>query len=47
LGFSCCHVCRQMPYKVTIIKKVDVLNQIVYTINMIYEWDENKRLKNF
>ena len=21
--------------------------QIVYTINMVYEWDENKRLKNF
>ena len=21
--------------------------QIVYTINMVYEWDESKRLKNF
>jgi uncharacterized protein len=21
--------------------------QIVYTINMVYEWDEDKRLKNF
>lgn len=26
---------------------VDVPHQIVYTINMVYEWDENKRLKNF
>jgi len=36
-----------MPCEVAVIKEVDVLSQIVYTISMIYEWDENKRLKNF
>jgi len=39
--------CRQLPYEAAVIKGIDDSNQIVYTINMIYEWDENKRLKNF
>lgn len=30
----------------SVIKEVDVLSQIVYTISMVYEWDENKRLEN-
>ena len=34
-----------LPFSVAL--KVDVMLQIVYTINMVYEWDENKRLKNF
>ena len=28
-------------------QKIDVPAQIVYTIYMVYEWDENKRLRNF
>jgi hypothetical protein len=36
-----------MPCEAAVIKRVDVTSQIVYTKNMIYEWDSNKRLKNF
>ena len=36
-----------MPCEAAVVKGVDVTSQIVYTINMVYEWNENKRLKNF
>lgn len=36
-----------MPCVAAVFKGVDVTSQIVYTINMVYEWDESKRLQNF
>jgi hypothetical protein len=42
-----CSILSGMPCEGVAIETVDVSSQIVYTINMIYEWDENKRRKNF